>query len=320
MLSLLQLIVVVIAISIVPASSWRGNNSPASTMLPAGDYTGELEDLYRMDGLFHKIDSLVQREKFAKALLLVCPLRVGEKIKLNFREYALEQVVREQLSDLLGVKVERDNDSDEEDNNKWVFTKVKDTTCNSIELLLNDISRGSIVDLKYGCDSTIFSTTSHGTRVAGVARVKRRNELGDTEERGLEKKLIKRAFEDIELGKRSRSIMTRAQRVFAVYKRDYQRFPKMKVRLFRGYNTRDRIGSDREVSLLSTLGDTLRDIDEDVWRGIQEGSLKLCCLRYARLTTVDPACTFLRAELRPPGVNLYLVDASNTEDAGDTGV
>ena len=44
---------------------------------------------------------------------------------MNFREYALEQVVREQLSDLLDVKVERDNDSDEEDNNKWVFNKLR---------------------------------------------------------------------------------------------------------------------------------------------------------------------------------------------------
>ena len=309
---MLQFLVIVIALCIVPGTSWRGNNSPASTMLPAGDYTSELEDLFRMDSLFREMDSLVQRESFARALLLVCPLELGEKIKLNFREYALTQVVKEQLSNLLGVMVERDCDNSEEDNNRWVFKKIQDTPCKYFELLFHEISHGSTRGRENGLYGTASPTVPKETS-ARAASTEMENGANDVEEEVVQRNLLKRAFEDIQQGKRSRSIMTRAQRVFAVYKKEYQRFPKMKVRLFRGYNTRERIGTDREVSLLSTLGDALRDVDEEAWCQVQEGSQLLCCLRDAQLSALDPACTFLQAELRPPGVNLYLLGASEKE-------
>ena len=40
----------------------------------------------------------------------------------------------------------------------------------------------------------------------------------------------------------------------------------------------------------------------------------LYCLRNARLAALDPACTFLQADLRPPGVNLYLLEAVHEDD------
>ena len=302
-------LLLVAALFFMAVTAWRGNNSPASTLLPTGDYTGELEELYRMDGVFREIDNLAQRESFARALLLVCPLKVGEKTKLNFRDYELAEPVRKQLTGLMGVKVERDPDSSEENGNRWVFTKDQDTYCKSIELLLQEISRGSTKGQNNGLYGSPIPTTPRVSN-AGEEDSDSAVDVGAMEERTL----VKRAFDDIQQGKLSRSMMTRAQRVFSVYKRDYQRFPMMKVRLFRDYNTRERIGADCEVSALCTLGQALRDVDKQAWQGIQEGSHALYCLRNARLAALDPACTFLQADLRPPGVNLYLLEAVHEDD------
>ena len=76
-------LLIVLLISIRCASSIkRSNNSPASSMLPSGDYYEDVEALYRLDCLIRGLDNGLLRNSLARALLLVCPLAKGESVKL----------------------------------------------------------------------------------------------------------------------------------------------------------------------------------------------------------------------------------------------
>lgn len=281
----------------------RSNNSPASRLLPTGDYFEDIEVLYHLDDVFRGIKDLKVRNSLARALLLIVPLEMGEMQVLNLREYVLGNDDMATLQKVLGVSIERAPDSnsggtsnDEEKSNRWTFKRTSEIGSKSIELLLQDIVIGG---LESGGQPSAKDEYVQGTLGFSVT-------TKDAE--GFEEKmLVKQAYEDINSGKKSRSIMTRAQRIWELYQQDYQPFPKIKVRFFDAYRTGRRVGDECEVGLVSSIREAL-DLVGEAKACVCEGRRVFCLRHGASLVPLDLSTTFLRSELRPPGVNLYLMD------------
>ena len=123
-----------------------------------------------------------------------------------------------------------------------------------------------------------------------------------------ERMLVQQAYDDIASGKKSRSIMTRAQRIWELYRRDFQRFPSIKVRVYDGFPTGGAlVGEVCGVSLLATFSEALALVEKAAPL-LRDGKKKLYCLRHgAALAPLDLSSSFMKANLRPPGVNLYLL-------------
>lgn len=278
----------------------RSNNSPASKLLPAGEYFEDIEVLYQLDELFRGISDWRLRSSLARALLLVVPLGMGATQTLNLQGCVLGNDDMLVLKEALGVSIERVPDSDgngDTSGNRWAFKRISEIGSKSIELLLQDIVIGGV------------ESSRHPSAEGEVTRKNLEAAVPSTGVDAFEEKmLIKQAYDDISSGKKSRSIMTRAQRIWELYQHDYQPFPKIKVRFFDGYRTGQRVGDECEVSLVSSVKEALELVHE-AKACVSEGQKKIFCLRHgAALAPLDMSSTFLRSELRPPGVNLYILD------------
>lgn len=306
----MRLVLVAVTIWLVFLGCCRGvrrsNNSPASKLLPAGEYFEDIEVLYRLDEVFQSLTEWNLRNKLARALLLVVPLSIGEEQTLNLQDCVLGEEETTALEGILGVSIQRASPSEvsssDESNNRWVFRKIAEVGSRSVALLLQDVVIGGVEDS--GNSSIEEGSAKIGAPTSTHNRDRGNSGFGAFEE----KMLVKQAYDDISSGRKSRSIMTRAQRIWDLYQNEYQRFPKIKVRFFDGYRTGRRVGEECEVNLVSTLRQAV-DLVDDAKSCIMDGTRKLFCLRHgAALAPVDLSSTFLRSELRPPGVNLYLIE------------
>ena len=67
------------------------------------------------------------------------------------------------------------------------------------------------------------------------------------------------------------------------------------------------MGDECEVGLVSSIREAL-DLVGEAKACVCEGHRVFCLRHGAALVPLDLSTTFLRSELRPPGVNLYLMD------------
>tara|TARA_B110000090_G_C13289093_1_gene411230 strand:- start:370 stop:921 length:552 start_codon:yes stop_codon:yes gene_type:complete len=130
----------------------RDNNSPASAMLPTGDYIEEVESLLSLDMILSHQSSFEDRLRIGRSLLISQTLSEGEKMKTNWGGCALSEEDVNTIEDMFGISLSSD-EKEEGANSAGSgsgsdsggkegierLVKTGECKCKAAELLLHDL-------------------------------------------------------------------------------------------------------------------------------------------------------------------------------------
>ena len=290
-------------------------------LLPQGEYVDDLAVLYRLDGILRAFSAPIRR-MVTRAFLLVFSMRVDEEIKLILKNVELSPGDRSVLEENLGVIIRQDADGGEFE---WIVRRRAELPCPAAELLFHDYAH-ELAESKSKKDVPYFDTSVFKKKVFSASspyssRSKTRSK-GDSIKKDVgsktedvsvvdaddEKLLLRSAYEELQRGKASRSLMTRAQRIWHIYQKDYQKYPTLRVRLYEKYPFRNQIGGEYAVDMLSSCRDVLQKMTMQCEGEGEDTSIqkKLHCWRNAKLQCLEMDKSLLENGIKPPAISLFL--------------